>query len=160
MARTMAFSPLACLVLLLSLFGLTVAADSPRASPRAAGGTNTLLVPACQDYAAVANATTVGLNTTLRAAFMRSSPLGGLAAMAVLDGPASRLPALTADAQLNQQCGNLTAAALKGADVNLTEGTVLGEVIQGAVGPDPHDIATLILCGAFFLMFGGLWISL
>ncbi|KAI1502154.1 hypothetical protein F5X99DRAFT_168968 [Biscogniauxia marginata] len=159
------FTPLA-----LALAGGDVGAAAvlltPRQSPSAndAGAAPVAALdptnPICMDYAMVANLTTVGLNSTYRAAFQRSAPMGTDAASGIMDGPAARLPAMMADAGLNAQCGNLTAVAIAGAEANLTAGTVLGLPILEAAGVDPGNVAMPIVVVLILLIMGGTWISL
>ncbi|KAI0601042.1 hypothetical protein F4775DRAFT_478072 [Biscogniauxia sp. FL1348] len=152
---------------LLSTWASLATADAdavvvPRQSPDAATAVASLdpSNPICVDYATVANLTTVGLNSTYRAAFQRSAPMGTDAASGIVDGPAARLPAMAADARLNAQCGNLTQVAIAAAAANLTAGTVLGLPIKDAPGVDPGNVAMPVSVVLILLVMGGTWISL
>ncbi|KAF3069115.1 putative metal tolerance protein 3 protein [Daldinia childiae] len=155
-------TPFQLFVFLLSICNIAVAeVDAthdllPRQSPSA----NDVNSPLCQNYALVANLSTVALNSTYRAAFLRSSPLGTFPARAILDVESPKLPAMMMDAQLNQRCGNLSEVALAGAAANLSAGTVLGLPILEAPGIDPANVAMPIVGIAIFLMFGGTWLAL
>ncbi|KAI1075835.1 hypothetical protein F5B20DRAFT_584798 [Whalleya microplaca] len=153
---TMFRTPLTCLVFLLSIFNITTAqldgsthdALEPRQSPNA----NAANSPVCQNYALVANLSTVALNSTYRAAYMRSSPLGTFAARTILDVQKPKLMAMMMDPQLNQECGNLTQVAIDAAAVNLTNNVVLELAVQAAPGIETADPAMPILTVIIFIM--------
>ncbi|KAH8590510.1 hypothetical protein B0O99DRAFT_598979 [Bisporella sp. PMI_857] len=162
----MSVSPFTRLFLLLAIFYTSVAAlsvNNPNAkplAPRQSPAANTATDATCQNYARVANLSTVALNSTLRAAFLRSINLGTDAASSLLDTQSPKLLALKFDEELNTRCGNLSAIALEAAGTNLTAGTVLGIKIIDAVGiavDAPHLPIIMVL---FIIMFGGTWISL
>ncbi|KAH8808622.1 hypothetical protein F5884DRAFT_858149 [Xylogone sp. PMI_703] len=131
-------SLLTSLVILLSLFYTPVA--SGLVLHRRAGADTT----SCTTYSRIANLTTISTNTTYRAAFLRSAPMGTFMAASTLDKDASQLPVLQMDAQLNEQCGNLTTIAIDSAATNFTEGTVLGFKIRADVGILPGNPVGLI----------------
>jgi hypothetical protein len=81
--------------------------------------------PACLDYSLTANLSTVGANSTYRSLFLQASTSGGLYDKRMFDSAVLKLPALTADKQLNRACGNLTTVAFVEAAKNYTRGTVL-----------------------------------
>lgn len=162
------------LVLLLSLCAFAVAdAAMPDLAPRQDAGASTTTAaiaaaaptgnpnsPLCVDYARVANLSTVALNITYRAAFMRSSPLGTFAARSIIDAEKPKLAGMMMDAQLNGACGNLSQAAIDGAAANLTAGFVLGLPIQEAVGIEVLSPVLPIISVAMILIMGGTFISL
>ncbi|KAI2603730.1 hypothetical protein GGR54DRAFT_455747 [Hypoxylon sp. NC1633] len=162
MASTMFRTPFSFFVLLLSLCSIAVAqADgtnglAPRQSPSANAATQQV----CQQYATVANLSTVALNSTYRAAFLRSTQMGTFAAISILDTEKPKLMGMMMDAKLNQECGNLSQIAIDGAALNLTQGTVLGLPILAAPGIDPASPVAPILFAAIFFIFGGTWFSL
>ncbi|KAI1767948.1 hypothetical protein GGR53DRAFT_480259 [Hypoxylon sp. FL1150] len=162
MSRAMFRTPFfSLLVLLLSICNVAVAqadALAPRQSPGPSAAA--LASPLCQSYATTANISTVALNSTLRAAYIRSAPVGTFTSINILDAEEPKITALMMDVQLNQQCGNLTAVALAGADANLTAGTVLGLPILEAPGIDVGDIAMPLVSITIFLVMGGTWLSL
>ncbi|XXG99590.1 hypothetical protein Hte_005930 [Hypoxylon texense] len=162
MSRTMFRAPFNFLVLLLSICGIAAAqADAAQAlAPRQSPSATAAASPLCQNYATVANISTVALNSTYRAAFIRSASMGTFAAIKILDTEKPKIMSLMMDAQLNQQCGNLTQVALDGAAANLTMGVVLGLPILDAPGVAVDDVAMPIVSIAIFLIMGGTWLSL
>lgn len=155
-------APWRCLVLLLSVLQVAAATSdmvqvlTPRQSPSA----NTLLNPICENYSKVANLSVIGLNSTYRAAFLRSAPLGTDAASSILDTQSPKFPAMMMDQNLNAQCGNLSTIAFTEAANNFTNGIVADLVIQeapgiGVIGPEtPLVVITIVI------LFGGMFISL
>lgn len=170
-------TPFTILVLALSIFHVSIAstvADGdiaaalpPALEPRqSAGGAGAVAnaaaasSPACQEYAIVANLSTVGLTPDYRAAWLRSSPLGTDAASSILDTQSPKLDAMKLDAALNAQCGNLTTVATEGAATNFTQGTVLGLPIKEIFGADPAGFATPFVSVLIILVMGGTFMSL
>lgn len=88
----------------------------------------------CTTYARTANLTVISNNSTFRAAFLQSVPMGVSYAATILDEATLQLPALQFDEQLNSQCGNLTTVAFTEAASNFSKGTVLGLDIIPPVG--------------------------
>ncbi|KAI1407028.1 hypothetical protein F5Y13DRAFT_142117 [Hypoxylon sp. FL1857] len=156
MAFIMFRTPFQFLVFLLSICSVAVAQLEPRQSPSA----NAINSPVCQNYARVANLSTVALNATYRAAFLRSSSMGTFAARSILDVESPKLMGMMMDQKLNQQCGNLSQVALDGAAANLTQGNVLGLTILDAPGVTPDSPAMPIVQVAIFLLMGGTWLCL
>ncbi|KAI1306850.1 hypothetical protein F5Y03DRAFT_129375 [Xylaria venustula] len=165
MARKASFNPITSLVLLLSISLLHVSIASaaavqfrtalaPRQSPAATTATPVSLPVSCADYSRIANLSTIALNSTLRAAFLRSTSLGTLPAAAILDAESPKLMNLEFNVALNQQCGNLTATAIVEADRNLTAGTVAGLKILDAPGVAPDNIVLPILVVVFIIIMG------
>jgi hypothetical protein len=132
-------SLLTYLVLLLSLLYVSDAFIII-ARQNASAGT-TVQIDDCTNYARIANLSTVASNTTYRAAWIRSAPMGTLMAASILDKETVQLPAVQLDSQLNKQCGNLATIAIQAAATNFTEGTVLGVPIQDDVGAPPDGFA-------------------
>lgn len=95
-----------------------------RQSTGLAPGTILNTALACQQYSRIANLSAIGTNSTLRATFIDVNPSGTLAVAALLNGAQLALPVLTADAALNQACGNLTTIATTEAANNFTRGIV------------------------------------
>ncbi|KAI1322994.1 hypothetical protein F5Y16DRAFT_403861 [Xylariaceae sp. FL0255] len=148
------------LFLLLSLFSLVGGAAieirkplAPRQSTTTT--TTTTTVDSCANYARVANLSAVATNTTLRGAFLRSTPLGFFVASAILDAETPQLMSLMMNQQLNAECQNLSALAVTEAAANFSAGTVLGLEILPAVGVDPGNLALPFLCVFFILFMGG-----
>lgn len=112
----------------------------------------------CLDYATTANLSTIGANSTYRSAFLQMSPLGSLANAKVLNAAIAKLPALTRDQTLNDQCGNLTTVAFTEAANNFSQGIV--GPFSGLVG-NPQAIKAgpevVIIVGGIILMFSCVW---
>ncbi|OTB06249.1 hypothetical protein M426DRAFT_9738 [Hypoxylon sp. CI-4A] len=159
---TMLRTPFKFLVLLLSICNIALGqADTTDAlAPRQSPSADAINSPLCQNYALVANLSTVALNATYRAAFLQSSSLGTFPARAILDVQSPKLMGMMMDVNLNNQCGNLTQVAIEGAAANLTAGTVLGLPIQTAPGIGVADPAMPIVQIAIFLIMGGTWLCL
>ncbi|KAK5053777.1 hypothetical protein LTR84_001738 [Exophiala bonariae] len=101
----------------------------------------------CDNYATIANLSTIGSNATYRSAYLAASPEGSDPARAPLDAAIPQLPALTKDVALNEQCGNLTTIAFEEAQTNFTNGIVLQFKINGAplrIGAGAMGMATLV----------------
>ncbi|KAI0206330.1 hypothetical protein F4808DRAFT_115160 [Astrocystis sublimbata] len=160
MARTTSFTSISSLVLLLLLNISMVSAAAiqlrtaiaPRQSPAATPAPS--LPQSCADYSRIANLSTIALNSTLRGAFLRSSPLGTFPAAAILDAESPKLMDLKFNIALNKECGNLSEIAVVEADRNLTAGTVAGMKILDAPGVDPDNLAMPILSIAFVILMG------
>ncbi|KAI1447786.1 hypothetical protein F5Y02DRAFT_378522 [Annulohypoxylon stygium] len=162
MSSTMFRTSFKFLVLLLSICNIAVAqAEALDALvPRQSASANAANSPICQNYARVANLSTVGLNSTYRAAFLRSSNLGTFDARAILDVESPKLMGLMMDVQLNQQCGNLSQVAIDGAAANLTQGTVLGLPIADAPGIAVDAVAMPLVQISLFLVMTGTFFCL
>ncbi|KAI2641729.1 hypothetical protein GGS26DRAFT_15021 [Hypomontagnella submonticulosa] len=162
MARAMFRTPFNFLVFLLSICSIVVAQDDtvPALAPRQSPTADAINSPTCQNYAIVANFSTVALNATYRAAFLRSSSLGTFAARDIIDRQKPMYMGMMFDKALNQQCGNLSQIAMDGAAKNLTEGVVLDLKILDAPGVVPGSPAMPIVQIAIFLLMGGTWLCL
>ncbi|KAH8901844.1 hypothetical protein BR93DRAFT_942007 [Coniochaeta sp. PMI_546] len=99
-----------------------VASDASLRIRQTGASTGTLVT--CVDYATIANLSTIGLNSTYRAAYLEASPDGTEHSAALLNDAEAKLPPLTKNEALNQQCGNLTTIALAEAASNFTRGIV------------------------------------
>ncbi|KAH8649065.1 hypothetical protein BX600DRAFT_109807 [Xylariales sp. PMI_506] len=101
-----------------------------------AGTGNTVLsaasLGACVTYSSVANYSTIGANSTLRAAFLQLSPHGTLLSASILDNAIAALPQYEFDATLNADCGNLTTIALDAANTNFSMGIVADFKVSAA----------------------------
>jgi hypothetical protein len=161
MARTNPMASLVTILLLLFHISLANAAAvqfrtvlAPRQSPAANTPSPPALPVSCADYGRIANLSTIALNSTLRGAFLRSSPLGTFPAAHILDVESPKLAALKFDATLNQQCGNLSALAVTEAGRNLTAGIVAGMKILDAPGVAPGNLALPVLTVLFIFLMG------
>jgi hypothetical protein len=114
-------------LLILSIFQLAVIAtenfDAENTLRFATRQTATMTV-SCLEYATVANLSTIGTNSTFRAAFLQASPFGTDKSVGILNGAENTLKSLIDDKALNDECGNLTAVAIKEAPLNFTQGIV------------------------------------
>ncbi|KAI1823123.1 hypothetical protein F4861DRAFT_540335 [Xylaria intraflava] len=127
---------------------------APRQNQTSTPPIPTVLPVSCDEYSRIANLSIIAQNSTLRAAFIRSSPLGTLPAAAILDIESPKLMYLTLNVKLNQVCNNLSALALVEAGHNLTAGTVAGMRILDAPGVAPDSITMPILAVLFILLMG------
>ena len=135
-------------------FGLAARQNAGAAAPL--GGT----AVTCADYSRVANMSIIGLNSTLRGAFLRSAPYGTDKASSLLDTQSPKLPAYQFNVALNERCGNLTTAAFQGADANLTNGIVAEFTILPAPGIGVEGVTTLVVCIAIVFFMGGTFMML
>lgn len=126
-----------------------------QAAPAATPGSVLSTDLACLQYSRIANLSAIGTNSSYRTAFIESSPLGTLQNMAMLNGAMASLPVLTADAALNQACGNLTTIATEQAAINFTQGIVAqftftgnpSSVVNGPIMIVVTLVAMVIICG-------------
>lgn len=120
-------SPLQRLIIAFSLVQIAFTAAIVSGTPlqlRQSNDETSSLPVSCLEYSSIANLSTIGLNSTYRAAFLEASPEGTDQSAGLLNDAEAKLPPLTANKQLNQQCGNLTTVALEGAATNFTHGIV------------------------------------
>jgi hypothetical protein len=112
-----------CIFVLSILFAVVTATASVDAalSLRQAGAATPVT---CLDYSRIANLSTISLNSTYRAAYLQAAPDGTEHSASLLNDAQAKLPPLTKNAALNEQCGNLTTIALTEAASNFTRGIV------------------------------------
>lgn len=96
----------------------------------------------CAEYSRIANFSIVGANATYRSAYLRVSPDGGFPARTPLDDAISQLPNFQFDSKINDECGNMTAIAIKDAATNFTHGQVLQFNIDAVQTGESVQIAT------------------
>lgn len=111
---------------------------------------------ACIQYSTVANLSIIGGNSSYRAAFLDSSPVGTLHNAAMMNLAIATNKLLMFDPLLNQVCGNATAIAIAEAATNFTQNivaqfTFVGNPSSIIVGP-----IIAILVGVTLLIFGTL----
>ena len=114
-------------LLAVSIFQVAVIATEDLGAentPRFAARQTTTPTVSCLEYATVANLSTIGTNSTFRAAFLQASPSGTDKSAGILDGATTQLKTMIDDEALNSQCGNATAIAIQQAPINLTHGIV------------------------------------
>jgi hypothetical protein len=85
----------------------------------------------CTEYSSVANLSTIGLNSTYRAAFLQSSPTGTLASAKLMNDAEAKISQYQFNETTNDECGNLTALAITGAAANFSMGIVAEFKISG-----------------------------
>lgn len=162
---TSLFTPL---LLLLSIFNLVVASPSAR-NVVAPGHMDTGLearqvsaTPSqqdlCLDYERTANISTVGKNGSYRTVVMQKANVGTLTSAGMMNAAIAKLPALTADKELNARCGNWTQIALVEAEKNFTMGIVLQFTTEGLpVGIESGPLV-LVVVGLICLLFSIVWV--
>ncbi|KAF3765708.1 hypothetical protein M406DRAFT_68128 [Cryphonectria parasitica EP155] len=104
---------------------------------------------ACQQYSRIANLSVIGSNSTMRTTFLDVSPAGTLSNSAMLNEAIKNLPMLTADAKLNEACGNLTTVATTEAANNFTKGIVAQFTFTGnhaSIVNGPVVAGVVIMC--------------
>lgn len=104
---------------------------------------------ACAQYGMIANMSVVGGNSSYRTVFLEKSSTGTLANSAMLNKAITVAPNLTADVELNAQCGNLTAIAIQEAALNFTQGRVAQFTFTGTPGSisaGPVIIVVVLAC--------------
>lgn len=113
----------------------------------------------CLQYATVANLSTIGTNSTFRAAFQQASPFGTDKSSGILDGATKKLKNYINNEALNSQCGNLTAVAIQQAPINFTQGIVgpfrikvANEGIRNQMGLTMVVLVTIAVSGAAALL--------
>ena len=132
---------------------------SPRQLPAPFG--NSSADGACQNYATIANLSTIGANSSYRAAFLQNSPQGTYASAAILNNAIAQIPLLTKDVNLNTQCGNLTTVAATEAANNFTRGVVAQfSGLPPPVKGFPNAMVILFLGIIFVVFMGVLFMSL
>jgi hypothetical protein len=112
----------------------------------------------CVDYSFTANMSTISANSSYRAAFMQKAPVGTMITARMLNAAQAKLPTLTADAALNQQCGNLTELALTEAANNFTKGIIAQFTTEGLPVGIKAGPEVLIIVGAICALFSFVWV--
>lgn len=151
-------NPFTTAILLLAALTASVFASPASGSDAAEGSikvvrqfTETVLSTqaACLQYGMIANMSVVGGNSSYRTVFLEQSQTGTLANSAMLNKAILVAPNLTADVELNQACGNLTAIAIQEAALNFTQGKVAQFTFTGTPGSiesGPIIIVVVLLC--------------
>ena len=162
---TSLFTPL---LLLLSIFNLVAASPSAR-NVMTPGQLNTDLearqvsvTPSqqdlCLDYERTANISTAGKNGSYRTVVMQKANVGTLTSAAMMNAAMAKLPALTANKELNDRCGNWTQIALVEAEKNFTQGIVLQFTTEGLpVGIEAGPLV-LVVVGLISTLLSVVWI--
>lgn len=152
--------------LLLSLLHLTSAISVPNPQPSAPEVLSARQVSAtpsqadlCLDYEVTANMSTIGANSTYRTVLLQKSNVGTIYNARMMDAAIKKLPALTADAALNSNCGNKTEIALREAERNFTMGVVAQFTTEGLPVGILAGPLVLGICGGIATLFSIVWIS-
>ncbi|OAG10048.1 uncharacterized protein CC84DRAFT_1081627 [Paraphaeosphaeria sporulosa] len=113
---------------------------------------------ACLDYSITANMSTISANSSYRSAFMQKAPVGTIITSRMLNAAQAKLPALTANVALNQQCGNLTELALTEAANNFTKGIVAQFSTEGLPVGIKAGPEVLVVVGCICALFSVVWV--
>jgi hypothetical protein len=152
----------ASLFVLLSVFQLAATAPEryPAVELAIRQTTTAAAAPAtsCLEYSMTANMSVIGANSSYRSAFLQKSPVGTIINARMLNAAILKLPALTANAALNSQCGNLTEIAKTEAANNFSQGivaqfTTAGLPVGIKAGPE-----VVIVVLATMSILSGVWI--
>ncbi|KAL1591392.1 hypothetical protein SLS60_012005 [Paraconiothyrium brasiliense] len=112
----------------------------------------------CLDYSVTANMSTISANSSYRAAFMQKAPVGTIITARMLNAAQAKLPALTADVALNQQCGNLTQLAFTEAANNFSNGIVAQFTTEGLPVGIKAGPEVVVIVGAICALFSIVWV--
>ncbi|KAJ4351738.1 uncharacterized protein N0V89_007081 [Didymosphaeria variabile] len=112
----------------------------------------------CLDYSVTANMSTISANSSYRAAFMQKAPVGTIITARMLNAAQAKLPALTADVALNQQCGNLTQLAVTEAANNFSNNIVAQFSTEGLPVGIKAGPEVLVIVGAICALFSIVWV--
>ncbi|KAF2690514.1 hypothetical protein K458DRAFT_413297 [Lentithecium fluviatile CBS 122367] len=152
----------ASLLVLLSVFQLAVAAPEkyPAAELVVRQATTAATTPTttCFEYSTIANMSVIGTNSSYRSAFLQKSPVGTIINARMLNAAMLKLPALTANAALNTQCGNLTTVATTEAANNFTAGIVAQFTTAGLPVGIKNGLEVIISVLASCVIMSGVWI--
>jgi hypothetical protein len=112
----------------------------------------------CLDYERTANMSTIGANGTYRTVLLQKSNTGTIYNARMMDAAIKKLPALTADAALNTECGNWTEIALREAETNFTMGIVAQFTTEGLPVGILAGPMVLAVCGSIVTLFSIVWV--
>lgn len=115
-------------------------------------------VDVCLDYETTANISTVGANSSYRTVVLQKANVGTITSARMLDAAIAKLPALTANLTLNQQCGNWTEIALIEAAVNFTQGKVLQFTTAGLPVGIYAGPSVVVIVAAVCAIFSLVWV--
>lgn len=151
---------LASLFVLLSVFHIAIAAPEKYPAIELLVRQDTAAAPAnpCADYSMTANMSVISANSSYRTAFMQKAPVGTIITARMLNAAQAKLPALTADTQLNSQCGNLTAVALAEAEKNFTQGIVAQFTTEGLPVGIKAGPEVILIVGAITSLMSAVWV--
>ncbi|KAJ4301414.1 hypothetical protein N0V90_003506 [Kalmusia sp. IMI 367209] len=107
----------------------------------------------CLDYSITANMSVISATPAYRTVFIQKAPVGTIATARMLNAAQAKLPALTANVALNQQCKNLTTIAITEAEKNFTQGIVAQFTTEGlpvGIKSGPEVILVVSACCIIF----------
>ncbi|KAF2451515.1 hypothetical protein P171DRAFT_426025 [Karstenula rhodostoma CBS 690.94] len=113
---------------------------------------------ACLDYSITANMSTISANSSYRAAFIQKAPVGTIITSRMLNAAQAKLPALTANVALNQECGNLTELALTEAANNFTNGFVAQFSTKDLPVGIKAGPEVIVIVGCICVLFSMVWV--
>ncbi|KAF2476616.1 uncharacterized protein BDR25DRAFT_300551 [Lindgomyces ingoldianus] len=145
-------------LLLLALFSTLIFAEKHAAAVLAVRQAAAPPVDQCLDYSRTANLSVIGTNSTYRATYLQESNMGTLANQKMFNAAQAKLPKLTADAALNQACGNLTTVALTEAEKNFSS-KIVGPFREVKLDAQKIDAGPLVvvICGLIVLGVSLVW---
>jgi len=155
--------------LALSVFQLAACAPEPKNFLPLPGSVNTKLevrqvsatpsqAELCLDYQTTANMSTIGANSSYRTVILQRAPVGTLVSAGMLNAAMAKLPALTANADLNLRCGNWTEIAVVEAAKNFSMGIVAQYETAGLPVGIKAGPEVLIIVGVIAILFSVVWV--
>lgn len=115
-------------------------------------------VDACLDYSITANMSTISANSSYRTVFIQKAPVGTIITSRMLNAAQAKLPGLTANVALNQQCGNLTELAVTEAVKNFTNGIVAQFSTEGLPVGIKAGPEVIVIVGCICAIFSMVWV--
>lgn len=112
----------------------------------------------CLDYSMTANMSIISATPSYRTVFIQKANVGTIATARMLNAAQAKLPALTADAALNQQCGNLTTVAITEAEKNFTQGIVAQFTTAGLPVGIKSGPEVIVVVATICALFSMVWV--
>jgi hypothetical protein len=155
-------SLIANILFFLSVLGFVAASPEPGLPAAKLEVRQTSAMPSqaelCLDYERTANMSTIGANGTYRTVLLQKSNVGTIYNSRMMNAAIKKLPALTADKELNKNCGNWTEIAHTEAARNFTKGVVAQFTTDGLpVGIKAGPVVIYVI-GAISIMFSLVWV--
>ncbi|KAH7068797.1 hypothetical protein BKA63DRAFT_95706 [Paraphoma chrysanthemicola] len=155
-------SLLANVILLFSILGFVAAAPEAALPAAKLEVRQTSAAPTqeqlCFDYEWTANMSTIGANGTYRTVLMQKANVGTIYSARMMDAAIKKLPALTANEQLNAECGNWTEIALAEAEKNFTQGIVAQFTTEGLPVGIKAGPEVIVVVAAVSIVFSVVWV--
>jgi len=151
---------LANVLVALSVFRVAVAGPGkfPAAELVVRQTTATTAADPCLDYSITANMSVISANSSYRTAFIQKAPTGTIITARMLNAAQLKLPKLTADVALNQQCGNLTTVAFTEAANNFTRGIVAQFTTEGLPVGIKSGPEVVVIVAVICTLFSVVWV--